>query len=108
MKYIAPISIFVFLTIVSLLYYLRRRKSKHSKFNYAEEGKNIAKGMMECKKLHKKLVTQIHPDRMPIDLQEEANQLTQLINESRYDYKNLIQLSEKVDSLLTRVIQPKE
>jgi hypothetical protein len=99
------ISIFVLLVSLYPLFRILKRR-KYSKIltqiDYTEHGKNIVESISNCKKLHKKLVLKIHPDKLNFEKKEQADKLLQKINESKNNYKFLQELELEVFEFLNK------
>lgn len=60
------------------------------------ESLNIVDSIANAKALHKELIMIAHPDRNP-DKVEIAKELSELINTSRYNYKELLILKKRIE-----------
>ena len=77
--------------------FLSRRQKKEA----LAESVNIVESIATAKSLHKELIRIAHPDKNPqkVDL---AQELTELINNNRYNYRELLRLKERVEKELIR------
>lgn len=64
-----------------------------------KESINIVNSIAKAKKLHKELILYTHPDRHPNN-QELATQLSEQINENRFNYSELLKLQDIVNNML--------
>ena len=73
---------------------------KHSK-EAISESINVVESIVGAKTLHKELIRKAHPDRYS-DKEELAKEITDLVNENRYNYRELLKLKERIkEELLT-------
>ena len=74
-------------------------KNKKQKFDVNSEIHNIVESFSKAKPLYKELIQRTHPDKHPenIDL---ATELSSLLNENRFNYSKLIEISIRIDSEL--------
>ena len=72
------------------LYY---RKDRYNESN------NIVTSLAKAKPLYKELIRKSHPDKNP-HKRELANELTELINNNRYNYQELMKLKERINKEL--------
>jgi hypothetical protein len=81
-----------------MLWKLFNRKPKQS-FDYNIESQNVVESIFKSKKLYKELIKICHPDKNP-DKSQIANDLSQLLNENRYNYRNLIEIQKRINEEL--------
>ena len=80
--------------IQRLLNRIRFRKTiKH------DESTNVVNGIAKARKLYKELIPKVHPDRHQKQ-KEIAEELTQRINENRYNYDALLILKREAEEKL--------
>ena len=60
---------------------------------------NIVQSMSKAKVLYRKLVKLTHPDRNP-QKRELAEELTQQVNQARFDYNKLLVLQKQIEEQL--------
>lgn len=60
---------------------------------------NIVQSMSKAKVLYRKLVMLTHPDRNP-QKRELAEELTQQVNQARFDYNKLLVLQKQIEEQL--------
>ncbi len=63
------------------------------------ESVNVVNGIAKAHKLHKELIIKAHPDRH-LEQKEVAQELTQRINENRFNYEALISLKKEIEEKL--------
>lgn len=63
------------------------------------ESVNIVESIASAKSLHKELIRKTHPDKNPMKL-ELAQELTELLNMNRYNYRELLKLKERIENEL--------
>jgi len=68
----------------------RRRKSKAT-----EQAANVIRSMAHAKKLHRELIVLAHPDKNAAN-RELAEELSELVNENRYNYDELMKLKQRI------------
>ena len=71
---------------------------KHRK-EAISESINVVESIAGAKTLHKELIRKAHPDKNPIKI-ELAQELTELINLNRYNYRELLKLKERIENEL--------
>ena len=65
------------------------------------KSKTVVESIVGAKTLHKELIRKAHPDRHS-DKEELAKEITDLVNENRYNYRELLKLKERIkEELLT-------
>ena len=74
--------------------YFGRKRNK----NY-DDCKNVVNSIAKAKSLHKRLIVLDHPDKNP-DKVELATKLSELVNENRYNYSELLKLEERIKNEL--------
>ena len=65
------------------------------KLKKSHEAWNIVESMSKAKSLYKSLIKEAHPDRHPNN-KKRAEELTQLINKSKYNYEELLKLQKRI------------
>lgn len=60
---------------------------------------NIVQSMSKAKVLYRKLIKLTHPDRNP-QKRELAEELTQQVNQARFDYNKLLVLQKQIEEQL--------
>lgn len=75
--------------------FLSRRHRKEA----LSESVNIVESIAGAKSLHKELILKSHPDKHP-DKEELAKEITDLVNENRYNYRELLRLKERIEGEL--------
>lgn len=73
---------------------LFNRKPKQI-FDYDIESQNVVESIFKSKKLYKELIKICHPDKNP-EKSQIATDLSQSLNENRYNYKNLIEIQKRI------------
>lgn len=73
---------------------LRLRRKIH-----IDEGLNVVEGISKAKTLYKELIRKAHPDRHP-QKEELAKEITEAINNNRYNYRGLLELKKRVETEL--------
>ncbi len=68
---------------------------KNRKRKNIDEGLNVVEGISKAKKLYKELIVKSHPDRHPNNI-EKALEITELLNQNRYNYRELLKLKERI------------
>ena len=63
------------------------------------ESVNVVESIASAKSLHKELIRKAHPDKNPIKI-ELAQELTELVNLNRYNYRELLKLKERIENEL--------
>ena len=63
------------------------------------ESANIVESIASAKSLHKELILKSHPDKHP-DKEELAKEIADLVNENRYNYRELLKLKERIENEL--------
>jgi hypothetical protein len=98
--------------IVMLIGYLIYKKIKKNKLrkrvladgtdDYAATAKNIALSISQSKVLYKKLITKVHPDRFPNDLekQKRAEEISAMLTEAKRNYSKLVEIEEVIEKEL--------
>ena len=71
---------------------------KHRK-EAISESINVVESIAGAKTLHKELIRKAHPDKHS-DKEELAKEITDLINENRYNYRELLRLKERIENEL--------
>ena len=74
---------------------MSRKQRKES----ISESMNIVESIAGAKSLHKELVLKSHPDKHP-DKEELAKEITNLVNENRYNYRELLKLKGRIENEL--------
>lgn len=72
------------------------RKRKKEKI---DEGLNVVEGISKAKKLYKELILKSHPDKHS-EKEELAKEITELVNNNRYNYRELLKLKERIENEL--------
>lgn len=75
--------------------FMSRKQRKES----ISESMNIVESIAGAKSLHKELVLKSHPDKHP-DKEELAKEITNLVNENRYNYRELLKLKGRIENEL--------
>lgn len=76
------------------LFFLMRRQKPLS-----ADAQNVVMSMGKAKTLYKELVVMAHPDRNPQN-KDVAEEITQLLNEYRRDYRMLLHLKQRIENEL--------
>ncbi len=63
------------------------------------ESVNVVESIASAKALHKELIIKAHPDKNPTKV-ELAQELSELINVNRFNYRELLKLKERVENEL--------
>ena len=63
------------------------------------ESVNVVESIASAKPLHKELICKAHPDKNPTKI-ELAQEISELININRYNYRELLILKERVEKEL--------
>ena len=71
---------------------------KHSK-EAISESINVVESIAGAKTLHKELIRRAHPDKHS-DKEELAKEITDLVNENRYNYRELLRLKKRIENEL--------
>lgn len=64
-----------------------------------DESTNVVDGIAKARKLYKELIPKAHPD-LHQDRKEIAEELTQRINENKFNYEVLVSLKQEVEEKL--------
>lgn len=73
--------------------------SRNKKKSKIDEGMNVVEGISKAKKLYKELILKSHPDKH-FQKEQLAKELTELINNNRYNYRELLNLKERIEKEL--------
>ncbi len=65
-----------------------------------DEAYNVVKSMAKAKQLYKELIKQTHPDKHPNN-KDVAEELTAMINDNRFNYRELLKIKDVVNDKLT-------
>ena len=76
---------------------LRLRKKMH-----IDEGLNVVEGISKAKTLYKELIIKAHPDRNT-QKEELAKEITEAINNNRYNYRGLLELKVIISEIWYRL-----
>lgn len=70
--------------------------------DYSTTAKNIALSMSKSKELYKSLITKVHPDRFPNDIekQKKAEQFSAMLTEAKRNYSQLIEIKNLIETEL--------
>ena len=79
--------------IYSIFRHFTRKKEQ------VDEVRNVVESMSKSKVLFKELVKMSHPDRHPQN-RELAEELTQLVNEFKFNYRELLLLKQRIENEL--------
>ena len=79
----------------SLLYKLLVYFSTHKEY----EQKNVVDSIAKSRNLYKQLILLCHPDKNPLK-QDLAQELTEMINTNRYNYKELLKIKDIIETKL--------
>lgn len=79
------------------LYSFFNRSTK--KKEQTDEVRNVVASMSKSKSLFKELIKKSHPDKHP-QKRELAEELTQLVNESKFNYRELLLLKQRIENEL--------
>lgn len=63
------------------------------------ESNNVVESIAKSKVLYKELIKKSHPDKHP-EKEELAKEITELINNNRYNYRELLKLKERIENEL--------
>lgn len=63
------------------------------------ESANVVESIASAKSLHKELILKAHPDKNPTKIQL-AQELSELINVNRFNYRELLKLKERIENEL--------
>ena len=63
------------------------------------ESVNVVESIASAKSLHKELIRLAHPDKNPMKI-ELAQEITELLNMNRYNYRELLKLKERIENEL--------
>jgi hypothetical protein len=96
----------IFPHLIQKLIYKRKLKDeilKEGDDNYKGIAQNIVVSLREAKKLHKTLITRIHPDSI-IDeqIKKEATELSTRVNNARRNHSELLVLQSEIDEFCLR------
>lgn len=64
-----------------------------------QESVNVVESIASAKALHKELIRKAHPDKNPMKI-DLAQELSELININRFNYRELLKLKERVENEL--------
>lgn len=64
-----------------------------------DEAYNVVESMAKAKQLYKELVKQAHPDKHPNN-KDVAEELTAMINDNRFNYRELLKIKDVVNDKL--------
>lgn len=64
-----------------------------------DEAYNVVESMVKAKKLYKELIKQTHPDKHP-NKKDVAEELTAMINNNRFNYRELLKIKDIVQNKL--------
>ena len=76
-------------------FFLSRKNRKEAML----ESANVVESIASAKTLHKELILKAHPDKNPTKV-ELAQELSELINVNRFNYRELLKLKERVENEL--------
>lgn len=80
--------------------WFKRLFISHKKRNeMISESTNIVESIASAKSLHKELIRKAHPDKNPKKV-ELAQEITELLNMNRYNYRELLKLKERIENEL--------
>lgn len=79
--------------------WIRRILKREKKEKSNREEVNVVISIAKAKTLYKELIIKVHPDKHPLK-EELAKELTEQINNSRYNYKELIRIKERIEQEL--------
>ena len=79
----------------SLLYKLLVYFSVHKE----NEQENVVDSIAKSRNLYKQLILLCHPDKNPLK-QDLAQELTEMINTNRYNYKELLKIKDIIETKL--------
>lgn len=79
----------------SLLYKLLVYFSAHKE----NEQENVVDSIAKSRNLYKQLILLCHPDKNPLK-QDLAQELTEMINTNRYNYKELLKIKDIIETKL--------
>lgn len=65
-----------------------------------DEAYNVVKSMAKAKQLYKELIKQTHPDKH-LNNKDVAEELTAMINDNRFNYRELLKIKDVVNDKLT-------
>ena len=71
---------------------------KHRK-EAISESINVVESIAGAKTLHKELIRRAHPDKHS-DKEGLAKEITDLVNENRYNYRELLRLKKRIENEL--------
>ena len=73
--------------------------SRKNRKEVIRESVNVIESIASAKALHKELIRKAHPDKNPekVDL---AQELSELINVNRFNYRELLKLKERIEKEL--------
>lgn len=74
-------------------------KNLFSKKEYKDESLNVVASIGKAKSIYKDLIIKAHPDKHP-NQSELATTLTELINENRYNYSELLKIKKRIETEL--------
>lgn len=63
------------------------------------ESNNVVESIVKSKMLYKELIRKSHPDKHP-QKDELAKEFTELVNNNRYNYRELLKLKERIENEL--------
>ena len=81
---------------------LRKKVLADGTDDYVGTAKNIALSISQSKALYKKLITKVHPDRFPNDIekQKRAEEISAMLTEAKRNYNRLIEIEQLIENEL--------
>ncbi len=81
---------------------LRKKVLADGTDDYAGTAKNIALSISQSKALYKKLISKVHPDRFPNDIekQKRADEISAMLTEAKRNYSRLIEIEQLIENEL--------
>ena len=73
--------------------------SRKNRIAAMQESVNVVESIASAKALHKELIRKAHPDKNPMKI-DLAQELSELININRFNYRELLKLKERVENEL--------
>ncbi len=77
-------------------------KKIFQKNNNNNEETNVVMSIAKAKILYKELIIKTHPDKHPLR-EEQAKELTELINNNRYNYEALLKIKKQIEEDLYNI-----
>ncbi len=81
---------------------LRKKVLADGTDDYAGTAKNIALSISQSKALYKKLISKVHPDRFPNDIekQKRAEEISAMLTEAKRNYNKLLEIEQLIETEL--------